>query len=115
MSEWAIRRSEDERKRWELVRDDAVHGALEWEGMARRRAVLSAGGAGWRIGRAGVLRASFDITDAATGTAVGTFALGGCGRAARSSCRPVRTAGAGSRPSRAGGHSSAAGAAAAGA
>ena len=77
MSEWALRRAAEERKRWELVRDDVVHGALEWEGMARRRAVLSAGGASWRIGRAGAMRTSFDITDAATGTAVGTFALGG--------------------------------------
>jgi hypothetical protein len=75
MSEWAMRRSEDERKRWELARDDAVHGTLEGEGMARRGAVHSAVGASWRIGRAGGLRASFDITDE-DGAAAGAVAAG---------------------------------------
>jgi hypothetical protein len=76
MSAWALVRSEDERSRFELVRDDAVLGRLEWEGMTRRRAVLSAGGASWRIARAGILRPGFEITEAATGTTVGSFSLG---------------------------------------
>jgi hypothetical protein len=76
MSDWAMVRSEDERRRWDLVCDDAVQGALHWEGIGRRRAMLSAGGAGWRIARTGLVRAGYDITDAAAGTAVGTFLPG---------------------------------------
>jgi hypothetical protein len=77
VSDWLLRKSEDERRRLELVRDDVVQGTLLWEGMNHRRAVLSADGPSWHIGRRGLLKSGFDITDHGTGTAVGTFSVKG--------------------------------------